>query len=83
MKHTETSNESSGKVVHVRPEELPPQAKVIEEAPVKPLRVRLRTSDFELHGYTSGCPGCRALLRRAPPVTFRRMSSENGQHARA
>lgn len=29
--------------------------------------MRLQKSDFEVHGYTSGCPGCGALIRRVAP----------------
>lgn len=29
--------------------------------------MRLQKSDFEVHGYTSGCAGSRALIRKLPP----------------
>lgn len=52
-------------------------------------RMRLKKEDYEPHGYTTGCPGCRALLRGVAPQTHsepcrRRMEdilkeSESGQ----
>lgn len=32
-------------------------------------RMRLRREDYEEYGYTTGCPGCRALLRGVAPQT--------------
>ena len=57
------------KVIHVSPEDIPPPAAAQEQAQVKPLRVRLRPEDFEKYGYISGCPGCRAILRRGRVVS--------------
>lgn len=31
--------------------------------------MRLRREDYAAHGYTIGCPGCRALLRGVAPQT--------------
>ena len=37
-----------------------PDAQITQQA--KPVSVRLRPSDFEKHGYTGGCLGCKAIL---------------------
>ena len=64
-----SGNDSSGQggVKVLRPEEIiaPAIAEPAEE--VKPLRVRLKPSDFEKYGYTSGCQGCRAIIRKGRP----------------
>ena len=58
---------NSGSATVIPPGEAIRPAEVQQEVDVKPLRVRLRPPDFEVHCYTSGCPGCKAILRRGRP----------------
>ena len=36
---------------------------IVEDEQSMPRRVYLNKNDFEEHGYSSGCPGCRAILK--------------------
>ena len=64
MKPNEEETNSPGTAITMRPEDIIPQVNPEpEEAPI-PLRVRLKPPDFEVYGYTSGCQGCKAILRR-------------------
>ena len=67
MRPSEEGSGNQGATTIIRPQEIIPQVETAPEEPIRPLRVRLKPSDFEAHGYTGGCPGCRALLRKGRP----------------
>ena len=67
MQPSQDDNAQMGTAIHVKPEGIISPVITEPEEMLKPLRCRLKPSDFEAHGYTGGCPGCRALLRRVRP----------------